>query len=228
MTTNLYGMLRKKTRAHSPRTAQGSKTPKKSRASSKTAAREQPRREHLLRTAYELFNARGYHATGIDTIMDASGVSKTTLYKYFASKEELILEVLRRRHEDVWAGYQDRIARSRRRHPDWPNERHLDAIFDVLQTWLASGDFFGCNFINASAEYGAADDPIHRLAAEHKQRLCSLIYELLSERPAARRKALAEQMLMLIDGAIVAAQVRSDRQAAKRAREMARILLSAG
>ena len=225
MATILCGMVRKTTKSRSPRNARASK---KAAESASRSAREQPRREHLLKTAYELFNARGYHATGIDTIMEASGVSKTTLYKYFASKEELILEVLRRRHEDLYRDYQERIARSRQRHPDWPDERHLDAIFDALQGWLASERFFGCNFINASAEYGAADDPIHRLAAEHKRRLCAVIYELLSGRPATRRKTLAEQILMLLDGAIVAAHVRSDRQAAKKAREMAHTLLAAG
>ena len=65
----------------------------------KSKQKLQPRREHLLNTAYNLFNANGYHATGIDTIMSVSGVSKTTLYKYFRTKEELILEVLKRRHQ---------------------------------------------------------------------------------------------------------------------------------
>lgn len=55
------------------------------------------RREHLIETALQLFYQHGYHATGIDTILAASGVAKRTLYKHFASKDALILAVLRRR-----------------------------------------------------------------------------------------------------------------------------------
>lgn len=159
--------------------------------------------------------------------MEASGVSKATLYKYFASKEELILEVLRRRHADLWNHYETCIAESRRKHPDWIDEQHLSAIFDALHAWINSPKFFGCNFINASAEYGSPDDPIHRLAHEHKRRLGGLIYDLLAGRPKAERTRLAENILMIVDGAIVAAHVRGEKGAAKRARTIADTLLAA-
>lgn len=191
-----------------------------------TSARNQPRREHLLNTAWQLFNVRGYHATGIDTIMEASGVSKTTLYKYFASKEELILEVLRRRHEELLAHFQNCIAQSRLRQPDLPDEQHIFALFDALHEWINSGQFFGCNFINASAEYGAPDEPIHQLACEHKKKLGRLVFDLLSGRSAGERKALAENILLVMDGTIVAAHVRGDKRAAKKSRTIVQAMLN--
>ena len=56
-------------------------------------------RDHLLETALRLFNQHGYHATGIDLIIAKAGVAKTTLYRHFDTKEDLILAALERRDE---------------------------------------------------------------------------------------------------------------------------------
>lgn len=188
---------------------------------------KQPRRELLLETAYRLFNEYGYHATGIDLILAESGVSKATLYKYFRTKEELILEVLRRRHVEFEGMVKAFVEQNRDR--EAASHKRILLFFDVLHEWINSKRFFGCNFINASAEYGAQDDPIHHYAAQHKESLRDGMEALLTGLKKAQRGALADQLLMLVDGAIVSAQVRGDKNSALTAKGAARALLeSAG
>lgn len=170
---------------------------------------------HLIETALQLFNRHGYHATGIDTIMAVSGVSKTTLYKYFRSKELLILAVLEYRHQNLSELFDSTIKASREAHPQAQESYHLHAFFDALQEWFEDDNFFGCNFINASAEFADKDHPVHRFACRHKHWLKDCLEELLDD------AILAEQVMLLVDGAIVTAQVQNAPQAAETARQLA-------
>lgn len=169
----------------------------------------------LIETALQLFNRHGFHATGIDTIMAVSGVSKTTLYKYFRSKELLILAVLEYRHQNLVELFDSTIKTSREAHPQEKDSYHLHAFFDALQEWFEDDNFFGCNFINASAEFADKDHPVHQFACGHKQWFRDCLKDLLHD------SELAEQAMLLVDGAIVTAQVRSAPQAAETARQLA-------
>lgn len=161
-----------------------------------------PRKEHLIQTAVELFRRRGYHATGIDRIIAEAGVAKMTLYKHFRSKDDLIVAALRRWDEDSrrW------LIRAIEERADEPYERLL-ALFDVLDEWFDTPEYGGCMFINAAAEYPDPTDPIHRAAAEHKR----LFREYLQEQVAAcgfeDPDVVTGQLLLLMEGAIVTAQV---------------------
>ena len=177
------------------------------------------KRQVLVETALRLFNEHGFHGTGIDTIMRVSGVSKTTLYKYFDSKEALILAVLVYRHEQFAKIFDEYVAKSRAE--DNSAEGHILAMFDALHEWFNGQSFFGCNFINASAEYGHAESPIRIYSAKHKAWIEEQIEEILGE--GSREKA--EKIVMLMDGAISAAHVRRDKQAAVKAKQVAEILL---
>jgi AcrR family transcriptional regulator len=182
---------------------------------------KQPRKELLLDTAFRLVNEHGYHATGIDWILAESGVSKATLYKYFSSKEALILEVLQRRHKQLEERLRAALEASSKQ------QKGVLVVFDILTEWFNSKDFFGCNFIKASSEYPARKDEINQFANWHKESVRQLLLSSLASYKASQREALADAILMLMDGAIVAAQVRGDKQAAKKARTVAGTLLSA-
>ena len=181
----------------------------------------QDRRDHLIETALELFYREGFHATGIDKILAESGVAKMTLYKHFRSKDELILAALRRRDER----FRNWFMRAVESRAATPRER-LVAVFDVLDEWLAGQDFHGCMFINAAAEYGRADDPIHSLAGEHKRLVKAFIQKLAEAAGAADPEALASVLALLAEGAIVMAAVAGERDAAKRARQAAATLVA--
>ena len=173
----------------------------------------QPRKQHLIETALTLFNEKGYHATGIDLILAESKVSKATLYKHFRSKDELILTALALQHERVLGMIKEKITNA----TDVGSSRVL-AIFDALHTWFNSDTFYGCNFINASAEYSDIKDPIHCYAAEHKQAIVDYIRNELE----TEDKSKADQIDLLMEGAIVMAHTRGMKNSALMAKQMAR------
>lgn len=183
-------------------------------------SRPTPRKQLLLDTAYRLFNEYGYHATGIDRILAESGVSKATLYKHFSSKEALILAVLEQRHEAL-------VESMRAQLESVSGQKGILSLFDALEGWFTSEQFFGCNFIRASGEYVHKGDAIYQFAAHHKQRLMQLMTEYLNQQGAAVDQDVAQSLLLLIDGAIVAAHMRGDFAAARRAKVMASAYLEA-
>ncbi len=180
------------------------------------------RRDHLLDTALELFSERGYRATGIDAILAKAGVAKMTLYNHFKSKEEMILAALRRCDHSTRGYFAEAVEAG------GPEARdRLLAVFDGLERWFADPAFNGCLFIKAAADYPEARDPIHALAAEHKRLLRSLLEGVTREAGARDPAALAEQLQLLIDGAIVQAQICGGGEAARQAKQAASVLIAA-
>lgn len=187
----------------------------------------QSRRDELIDTALRLFYTQGYHATGIDRILAESGVAKMTLYKHFRSKDELILAALRRRDEQFRNWLMGAMEQASRH----PRERLL-AMFDALEDWFRGRafkglGFAGCAFIKAAGEFGDQDNPINRAAAEHKRLILEYIERLCAQAGAAEPRALAEQLALLKEGAIVTAQVRGMPEAAQVAKQVAATLLDA-
>ena len=184
----------------------------------------QSRRDHLIDTALGLFNRDGYHATGIDRILAESGVAKMTLYKHFKSKNGLILATLLRRDERWLVWFRGALERHARNHqgPGAP----LMAVFDALEEWFASKEFYGCMFIKAAAEYPDMDDPIHAAAALHHRNIMAELRQL-AERAGTKRPArLAREIMLLIEGAIAVTQVNgASVGAAREAARVAQILI---
>ncbi len=180
------------------------------------------RRDHLVETALTLFNAEGYHATGIDRVLSTAGVAKMTLYKHFKSKDELILAALRRRDTRF-----RRWLRRGAEHKSAEPRAQMLAIFDVLGEWIRSPDFHGCMFINAAAEYGDPEHPIHLAATAHKNALYDWLRALAEQAGAARPGDLAAQLLLLKEGAIVIAQVNRQAPSAQQAKKAAKALIEA-
>jgi AcrR family transcriptional regulator len=173
----------------------------------------QPRKQHLINTALELFNQHGYHATGIDLILSQSKVSKATLYKHFRSKEELILAALQQRHEQVLTAIKSQIEQANK-----VGNSGILAIFDNLDEWINSETFWGCNFINVSGEYADACHPINIFASQHKQAVVDLIKTQLFDVNTDK----AEQIALLVEGAIVMAHTRGMKKSALMAKDMAK------
>lgn len=173
-----------------------------------------------MTTAVSLFSKHGFHATGIDRILAQSGVSKKTLYNHFKSKDELILTVLRRWDEQsrLWLM---RAMEQRAREPD----QQLLALFDILDEWFVSQDFYGCLFINATAEYSNPDHPIHAMAAEHKRLFRVYLRTLAVQAGAEKPDDLVTQFGLLMEGAIVTAQFTNNPDAGAQARQAASVIL---
>lgn len=187
----------------------------------------QSRRDELVDAALRLFYTGGFNATGIDRILAESGVAKMTLYKHFRSKDELILAVLHRRDEQ----FRNWLTAEMEKASADPRERLL-AMFDALEEWFCGRafeglGFFGCAFINAAGEFKDPDHPAHRTAAEHKRLIVDYLEELCARAGVRDHAALAEQLALLKEGAIVTAQVRGMPEAARIAKRMAEGLIAA-
>src|SRR5262249_1909870 len=131
-------------------------------------------RERLIESAQDLFYREGFHAVGLDRLLAEVGVTKTTFYNHFTSKEDLILEVLRTR--DRW--WRNTFARRlAERAGDEPGAQ-LRAVFDVLDEFINSDTFNGCMFVNVAVEFPLPHTPAHRAAAEHKELMGALLRDL--------------------------------------------------
>ena len=162
-------------------------------------------RERLLGAASELFCRLGFHTVGVDTVVEAAGTAKTTLYKLFGSKDALVEAVLDREGQawrDWFIGGLDAGEAS-------PRQR-LDRIAPLLGEWFAGGRFYGCPFINAVGEHDKDDDRMRKLALAHKRSVLDRIAALLAEAGAGDAAALSHQVGLIVGGAIVAALVTRD------------------
>ena len=179
------------------------------------------RREHLIDTAIDLFAENGFHATGIDLILDKSGVSKKTLYRHFRSKDELILAALKKYDGLFRNGFMRQVEESAAD----PHGR-LMAVFDVAEAWFRQNNFYGCMFINATGEYSELDTPIRQVCKDFKAMMRQFIGDLCREIGAPDPDKLADEIALLLEGAIVTAQVSQDRsRAANVAKTAARALI---
>lgn len=160
-------------------------------------------RDKILLTAHDLFYSTGFRATGVDTLIKASKVTKVTFYRHFPSKSLLILAYLHYRHE-IWISW---FEATLRRHLD-EGESPSDAITATLHEWFISPDFHGCAFINASAEAKSEEieNEIKEICRDHKTETKKKI-EMLA---GITDEKTCNDIMMLIDGAIIHAQMGMD------------------
>jgi AcrR family transcriptional regulator len=178
-------------------------------------------RERLSRAAYELFSREGVTSVGVDAVIARAGTAKMTLYRNFPSKDDLILEFLRRR-EQMWT-HEWLEAESRRR-GETPRDQLL-AIFDVFSEWFRQPDFEGCSFLTTMIEVNDPDHPVHQAAVTHLANIRSYIEGLAAEAGIGDTDSFARKWHILMKGSIMAAH-EGDAAAAGRARELGELLLA--
>ncbi len=179
------------------------------------------KRDELVREALKVFYRGGFHATGMDALVAATGISKTTMFKHFSSKEELILAVLRLRDEN----FRNWLVRRMSDLGKTPREQLL-ALYDALGEWFSEPGYRGCMFIKASAEFQERDHPVHVQSAEHKRLLFKHVEGVATAAGASSPADLARQLLLLKEGAIVASHMGYEADPAGDAKRAATILLA--
>ncbi|MER7209675.1 helix-turn-helix domain-containing protein [Streptosporangium sp. NPDC000239] len=175
-------------------------------------------RERLLDTAEELFYAQGVRAVGVEQILTVSKVGRASFYRHFPGKDDLVVAVLERRDRRWREWLAERVAA----HGGGPL-----AVFDALAERFARADFRGCAFINTMVEAADPAGAAHRVAAGHKDRVTGYVESLLTAAGHPRAAALAPQLVMLMDGAIVTALRERSTVPALRARAVAETLMGA-
>jgi len=178
------------------------------------------KRDELVQKALQVFYRDGFHATGMDKLVVETGVSKTSMYKHFRTKEDLILEVLRLRDENFRTWFLHRVEEL----ADTPADQ-LIASFDVIREWFDEDGFRGCLFVKAGAEYQNADHPIHVQAGENKRLVLDYFTGLARKAGAKAPEKLARQVQLLQEGAITTAFLLRNCDAAMDAKEAAKSLL---
>jgi len=173
----------------------------------------------ILKLAFDRFYDGGFHATGIDTVMAESGISKRTLYKYFPSKEDLIEGVLDYYGEEIANDY---FAPAQAGHDDVRDQ--ILACFDSRRM-LLEADRRGCLGIKASQEYAGKHEGIaargERLGFYVEQRFIDMCEKL----PVKNPTLLGKQITVLFQGALLLSQVYRDAAPFETARTAVEILL---
>ena len=188
--------------------------------SAAAAAAARTGRERVARAAYDLFSRAGVRSVGVDAVIEQAGTAKMTLYRNFPSKDDLILDFLRRREErwtQAWL-----VAETQRRGAT-PQEQLL-AVFDVFGEWFSQPDFAGCSFLTTMIEISDQVHPVHQAAVRHLANIRCYLSRLASAAGIADADDFARKWHILMKGAIMAAQ-EGDTAAAARAREIGELLL---
>jgi AcrR family transcriptional regulator len=177
-------------------------------------------RERTLLTAYELFRSHGVTAVGVDRIVADAGVAKTTLYRHFRSKEELVLAVLDR-HEQVWThAWLERVSLDGGETPD----AKLLAIFDAFDDWFRGDGYRGCLFTNVLIEARGERGLLGASASARLKDIRQFVASLAEEAGIADPAEFAARIQMLLLGAIIQA-LNGVIGSALSARELAQLML---
>lgn len=177
--------------------------------------RDPPRtgRDRLVAAAVELFARRGFGAVGVDQVIAAAGVTKTTFYKHFDGKDELMVAAVQRREEWETLAW----ARAVRELGGDDPAAQLLAMFDVLDLWFNDAEFLGCLFVNAAAEFPNPHDPVHQAAAAFKRRARDRHRDLALAAGAVpgAAEAFADLYTVLVEGALILRQTHGRDDAAR-------------
>lgn len=178
-------------------------------------------RERLLSTAHTLFYRDGFNSVGLDRIIGEVGVTKTTFYNHFQSKDDLMLEVLRQ-HDQWW---RDTFRQKLRDYGGDTPRGQLLAVFDVVNDVVNEQGYNGCIFINVAVQFPLPHDPAHQAAREHKQRMEDILREIAGYAGASAPELLAQELALLMEGAYITRQVAPDSNAIDIGRQIAHMLV---
>ncbi len=179
-------------------------------------------RERILDTACALFYQRGVRAVGVDLVVERAGVAKTSLYRHFGTKDDLIAAFLEREDAEFW-GTWDRVASE---HGDDP-DAELDAHLGWIGERVGRPHYRGCPQINVAAEFPEADHPARLVAAAHKRQMRERLKGIAERLGVVRAEELAGQLSLLINGAFVSSQMLAPGEATPLLRRAAHALIEA-
>ncbi len=178
-------------------------------------------RQRILAAAQHLFYRQGIRATGVDQLLAEADVARMSFYRYFPTKHALVLAFLHERHA-AWQGKLEAEIAGRNGNP----ATQVTTLFEVLTDWFAEPDFRGCAFINTTLETTDPQSEERKVARWHKDQLLSYLTHLAAAAGAGEPANTAMQLLLLVDGAIVRAQMGDGPRAALTAQALAALLFS--
>ena len=179
-------------------------------------------RERILEIADDLFYRDGIHAVGIDTIIEKSGVAKMSLYRNFASKDDLVSAYLEARSQRYWQWWEGVMARNLNQ-----PRRQLRDLFEAIAVRTRQPQFRGCAFVKAVTEFPEEGSLARVVSLAHKRELKKRLLKLCRAIGAHQPDVLSNQLLMLIEGAYSTAGILGKRDAVKATAKAADALIDA-
>jgi AcrR family transcriptional regulator len=186
-------------------------------------AATEPARMRILEAAYDLFSRHGVRAVGIDRIVKEAGVAKMSLYRHFASKDDLVVAFLELREQRFTREW---LEGEIERRGGTPRDRML-AVFDLFDEWFQASDFYGCSFIGTMLEVAGDGGKVERASVHHLNTIRMIFARLAEEAGLADPDNVAFQLQTLAMGSVVSAR-RGDLGAARRVRPMAEFVIDNG
>jgi AcrR family transcriptional regulator len=161
-----------------------------------TVDSERDTAERVLSSASRLFYANGVRAVGVEWIVEDSGVAKTSLYRHFKTKDDLIAAFLEREDKDFWEQWEEAIKIA-----DGPAQQELMSLLDWIGRRVSRDGYRGCPQINVAAEFADPEHPSRRIRRRHKAQMYERLKALAQRMKARHPDDLALQLALLIDGA---------------------------
>lgn len=177
-------------------------------------------RDRIFNTARELFYRHGIRAVGVEAIAAEAGTTKMSLYRHFASKDELLAECLREQDREFWAWWDGVVA------PHENPRAQIEALFGAFTTKACKGEFSrGCPLANAAVEVTEDEHPARHVVLDHHAKIRRRLRKLCREMGAHDPEALGDALVLLMNGSYVWRLVFASSGPAKSVAETARILL---
>ncbi len=177
-------------------------------------------RERVLQSATELFDSRGINASGIDTIIAHSGIAKASLYKYFPSKNQLIIEYLKEKSNRLFTWLNQQL-----------DNKHINAqqklfeLCELFEQWMSTSDFQGLPFHIASVEFPDPAHPVNHFSVALSQQLQQYIANIAKQAGIKQAKTLAHQLAIIFEGGAMLERLNPHSSAANRAKNAAITLI---
>lgn len=176
-------------------------------------------KDKVFQTAARMFYKHGYRAIGVDTLAAESGIGKMTLYRHYPTKDDLIVAYLQDSNELFWSNFEE-ITK------DASTARgKILAFFEALQEYVQSPSCYGCPFLNVATEYPETDYPGHQVAIDHKQSVRARLRQLAKQAGAKKPAVLADQLVLLMDGAYMASRTFGAKNPAAHVAQAAQVLI---
>lgn len=155
-------------------------------------------RDRILKTATTLFYEQGIRAIGVDLIIAQSEVAKTTFYRYFPAKDDLVVAYLEERDRLFWSLFEAVVDKT----PDDPHQQLLNFL-RWLDEVLASPESRGCPFLAVASEFPEVDYPGHQVAIAFKTKLHDRLVAIVQASGIQQAEELSVGLMVLIDGAFI-------------------------
>jgi len=153
-------------------------------------------RERLMAAAASLIDKFGIHDVGLDVILREANVSKTTFYKYFASKDELACAAIEHRAQAALASIKSTLEIS----SGSSLEEDLAEFFRAWDDALFASDLEGCIFLKVCSEYPNPNNAMHQAGQIFPLAIEKRIHDLLESYQVVNPKLATDKLMMILQG----------------------------